>query len=489
MAGVTDREERYSFSWAGKRAAATLVDAPPIARLIGDPGGPAGDLATGHLFVEGDNLEALKLLRPSQADRVKLVYIDPPYNTGSADLPYADSFGGGAGTRTGRSPGQGLLSKGLPVGIARTGTADPPGTADRAHAAWLSLLYPRLILARRLLRADGLIAVSIDDHEVHRLRLLLDEVFGEGNFVAQITVQSNPRGRQAERFLATVHEYLLIYAKDADRIQIGGFALTEDQVREFKHQDATGRRYRLLGLRQRGSASRREDRPRLFYPIFVDPDSGRISVDPDPAFPIAVLPRKSTGADGRWMWSAEKVRAEIDRVEARLIARRGEWDVFVRDYLDLAAGDRRRRKARTIWDDPAFNYQHGTRELKALIGADVYRYPKPVALIRHVIDLAGDPEATVLDFFAGSATTAQAVLEANRSDGGRRRFVCVQSADPTGYPAYPTIADVARERIRRVLARLNAAGPGSVNPGCRPTDNGVTFLKVSGLADSDSAPP
>lgn len=470
MGRVDDRPERYTFTWAGKADAAALAASPPRTGLVGDAAAPAGTLAGSHLFCEGDNLDALKLLRPCLAGAVKLIYIDPPYNTGSADLAYSDSFGRSSGRWAGRPNGGDSPDA---AGCAGSGRPSP---ADRGHAAWLSLLYPRLILARQLLRDDGLIAVSIDDHEVHRLRLLLDEVFGEDNFLAQITVLSNPRGRQAERHFATVHEYLLIYSRDAARCAVGGLALTEDQAREFKYQDAAGRRYRLLGLRQRGSASRREDRPRLFYPVHVDPASGRVSVDPDPAFPVAVLPRKSTSADGRWMWSAEKVRAEIDRVEARPIARRGAWDVFVRDYLDLDAGDRRRRKARTIWDDPGFNYQHGTRELKVLIGAEAYRYPKPVALIRRLIDLAGDPEAIVLDFFAGSGTTAQAVLEANRDDGGRRRFVCVQSAEPIGHPSFPTIADVARARIRRVLDRIvgNAVGSVDETEGTCPVD----FLRL-----------
>ncbi|HEX2173154.1 MAG TPA: site-specific DNA-methyltransferase [Dehalococcoidia bacterium] len=461
--------ERYALTWAGKHAAGCLAETPPRVQLAAAGGGPPPDLTSGHAFIEGDNLDALKLLQTTHRRRVKLIYIDPPYNTGNAALPYADNFA------RARAPGRTVLEgAGSDPAAGAIGSSGP----DRAHAAWLSFLYPRLILARRLLREDGLIAVSIDDHEVHRLRLLLDEVFGEDSFIAQITVVSNPRGRQAERLVATVHEYLLLYAKRIDRCAVGGLALTADQLREFKHRDAAGRRYRLLGLRQRGSASRRADRPRLFFPLFIDPASGRVSVDPGPAFPIAVVPRKSTGAEGRWMWSAETVQANRNRVEARLIARRGEWDIFVRDYLDRPTGDQRRRKPRTVWDDRAFNYQNGTRELKEILGADVYQYPKPVALIRRVIEVAGDPEAIVLDFFAGSATTAQAVLELNQADGGDRRFLCVQSPEPTGHPDFPTIADLARERIRRVAARLSRDVPETDRCQRSAAENSVMFLRL-----------
>jgi adenine-specific DNA-methyltransferase len=355
------------------------------------------------------------------------------------------------------------------------------------------MMYPRLFLARQLLREDGVIFVSIDDHEVHNLRLLMNEVFGEENFIAQITIQSNPRGRQAERFVATVHEHVLVYARSTEQCVIRGAELTQEQIKEFKYQDETGRKYRLLGLRQRGSASRREDRPHMFFPLYVDPITSRASVTKSDQFSIEVLPKKSTGEDGRWMWGKETVQGNLDRIEARLIAPREEWDIFVRDYLVTDEGEKRERKFKTIWDDKALNYQNGTRELKEIFNTDqtLVEYPKPTYLLKQVIVMAGGgPEDIYLDFFAGSCTVAQAALELNREDDGNRRFIMVQLPEPTseGSPAkqagYENIAAIGKERIRRVIAQMQREREGQLPLETPETPEDLGF-KVFKLAPSN----
>jgi adenine-specific DNA-methyltransferase len=402
------------------------------------------EATTRNLFIEGDNLEVLKLLQKSYAGRVKLIYIDPPYNTGN-DFVYNDDF-----------------SEPLDEYLRRTGQLDDEGqslttnprASGRFHSNWLNMMFPRLRLARGLLSETGVIFVSIDDNEINHLRLLMDEVFGSENFITQITVQSNPRGRQSERFVATVHEYVLVYARNVDTCHIAGASLTEEQQKEFKFQDQAGRKYRLLGLRQRGSASRREDRPNMYYPIYVNPNNGSVSLDKHGPFQVEVLPKKSTGEDGRWMWAAKKVRESMSRIEAKLIGTRNEWDIFVRDYLQSDNGDDRTRKMKTIWDEKEINYQNGTQEVKRLFGAGVVDFPKPVALLKKIITMGGDNEGVYLDFFAGSCTTAQAVLELNRADGGTRQFICVQLPERVEVAGYATIAEIGKDRIRRAIKSM-----------------------------------
>ncbi len=477
---VDGRPERYSFTWAGKKDAIRLLQVPSRATLVPDKDESVAFDTTQNIFIEGDNLEVLKLLWKPYFGRVKMIYIDPPYNTGN-DFIYNDNYLDPLDTYlmlTGqRDVGGNLL-------------VSNPETSGRYHSTWLSFLYPRLFLARQLLQNDGVIFVSIDDNEVHNLRLLMNEVFGEENFIAQITIQSNPRGRQAETFVATVHEYLLAYSKDIDYCRLSGSPLTEKQMKEFKYQDKDGRKYRLLGLRQRGSASRRQDRPDMYYPLYVDTESGEVSTVKDSPFTVEVLPKKSTGADGRWMWAKEKVQKEIDKIEARLIRGRNEWDIFVKDYLDSEEGKERTRKLKTIWSDKSLNYQNGTQEIKELLGEGVYEFPKPTALLSEIITMTGDEDAVCLDFFAGSCTTAQAVLEMNRRDGGNRQFIMVQLPEPTPENSvarkvgYDTIAEIGKERIRRVIAKMNKEAEGKMDLSSREVPENLGF-NVFKLAESN----
>jgi adenine-specific DNA-methyltransferase len=401
--------------WAGKPEAAALAASPSECRLVKCTE-KSITIRSQNTIIEGDNLDALKLLRPRLAEKVGAIYIDPPYNTGNGFV-YRDR---------------------------------------RDHAGWLSMMLPRLALARELMREDAAIFVSIDDHEIDKLRLLMSEIFGEENFVAQICVQSNPRGRQADKHFATVHEYLVVYAKDHRRCKLQGMDLTEDQLDEFDGVDDEGRRYRLLGLRQRGAASLREDRPAMHYPIYVEPESGQVALAPHCESAVAVYPKKSTGQAGRWMWGKQKAQESLSLMEARMIARRNEWDIFIRDYVDDADGNCRKRKVKTIWDEKELNYQNGKRQLKQLLGEAPVDYPKPTGLLRKIIAMVEDKEAIFLDFFAGSGTLAHAVIEANIDDGGNRKFVLIQLPETTVNPRFPTIADICRERVSKVISSLDA---------------------------------
>ncbi|MBS1674252.1 MAG: site-specific DNA-methyltransferase, partial [Actinobacteria bacterium] len=367
---VEGPQERYQLDWPGKRAAAFVANAP-IAKTLRPVREESVDFdTTKNLFIEGDNLDALKLLQESYLGKVKLIYIDPPYNTGN-DFVYNDDFAESSSDyleRSGQESGHGerLIAN-----------SDSRG---RFHSDWLSMVYPRLRLARNLLSPEGILCASIDSHEVHNLRSIGDEVFGRDNFVAEIVVAANPRGRQSDSYVAGVHDSLLVWARDREFAVVGGRPLEPEQKKEFSYIDNELGHYRLLGLRQRGSASRREDRPDMYFSIYVSPDGADVSLDPVPGW-HEVLPRKSDGTDGRWMWGKEKCRRDKTRLVARWIERRSEFDLFVKDPL-VKSGAERLRKFKSVWDAKGFNNQNGTQEVKALLGGDYMSFPKPVALMK-----------------------------------------------------------------------------------------------------------
>lgn len=481
---VDDSPERYTFTWSGRRDAIRLLQTPTSATLVTAREESINFDESSHVFIEGENLEVLKLLYKAYFGKVKMIYIDPPYNTGK-DFVYPDNYADPLGLYlqlTGQRDSLGNL------------LTSNPDSSGRFHSNWLNMMYPRLFIARQLLRDDGVIFVSIDDNEVNNLRGLLNDVFGEENFIAQITVQSNPRGRQAENFVATVHEYVIVYSKNITRCNLGGIPLTDEQLAEFGNQDDQGRKYRLLGLRQRGSASRREDRPHMFFPIYVDPRTAKVSLVESDIYTEKVLPRKSTGEDGRWMWGKQKVEAEINRLEGRWIQARGEWDVYVRDYLVQNDGENRTRKFKTIWNEPQINYQNGTRELKAIFETNqtLVDYPKPVHLIKQVVTMAGgENDQIYMDFFAGSGTFAQAILEMNWQDKIKRRFVLVQLPEPVSANSpsdkFRTISEIGKERVRRVIKQGVNEDQGKDNSGFRVFKLAPSHFKAwSGSPDTDT---
>lgn len=469
----TEPTEHFGLTWPGKRQARRAAASPSHGTLVPCPGDGVDEATTRNIFIEGENLEVLKLLQKSYAGRVKMIYIDPPYNTGN-DFIYVDDYAESVESylRRTRQTGEGgeLLTTN-------------PKTGGRFHSNWLNMMYPRLVIARSLLDETGMIVISIDDNEVDHLRMLVAEVFGDENFIAQVTVQSNPRGRQSKALLAPVHEYLLLFAKSADDCVVQGKPLTPDQIAEFKYSDSNAQRYRLLGLRQRGSAWRRADRPNMFYPIYVCPEDARVSLERSDEFTDEVLPRRPTGEDSRWMWSASRVARDIDRIEAHLVSGRGQWDIFVRDYLTTDGDVDRTRKIKTIWQEAELNYQNGTQEVKELFqGVDIMPYPKPMSLMNRILQMSqSDDDEVVMDFFAGSCPMAQSVLELTGQVEGRRcRFIMVQLPEPTGRSDFPTIAEIGKERIRRVISRITAEGQPSLAPAqSLPPDLGFRSYRLA----------
>ncbi len=455
--------EHYELSWAGKAEARKEIQKQTTSTLIPDKQGSINFGETENLFIEGENLEVLRILQKSYFGKIKMIYIDPPYNTGNDSFVYPDDYAERLdeyNKRTGKTDEEGYLNK---QDLWRRNSRDN----GQFHSVWLSMMYPRLYLARNLLREDGMIFVSIDDNEVGNLKMLMNEIFGEENFIGQFIVQSNPRGSQSNKFSAIVHEYLLAFSKSAVEIESLGEELSDEMKSEYSFEMEDGRKYRLLGLRQRGGAWKRSDRPLLYYPIYVNPENGDISLTKDSKFSIEVLPIKPTTSEhGTWRWNKTKVSNNLKYLLGKRVQRENQevWDVFQKDVLEKDNGEERLTKPKTIWNEKEVNYQNGTTEVKSLFGGkDYFSFPKPTFLIKKIAKIASEEDDIILDFFAGSGTTAHAVLELNEEDGGNRKFICVQLPEALEETSgahnagYRTIADICKARIQKVVEKLQAS--------------------------------
>lgn len=472
---AADGDEKYGLNWHGKRRARQLALTPSTGTLLPYPEESVQWDTTQNLMIEGDNLEVLKLLQKSLAGKVKLLYLDPPYNTGK-DFVYPDNFQDNVKNYlelTGQAEGGQKLSS----------NAEASG---RFHTDWLNMMYPRLKLARALLRKDGAVFISIDDREVSHLRALANEIFGEENFVATVAVVNNMKGRNDKKHVAACHEYVVIYA--GPEFKSNGLPLTEEQRAAFKYVDDKGFKYALRDLRKRGGPDRREDRPNMFFPIFWDEATGRASLMRESPTDIEVLPIRGDGVEGRWRWGVDKVKKHLDWMHPKRSERTGRLDVEHRVYLDtsIAIDDEeeeddededvveRTSKPKSVWLGGEFSTDSGKRALKELLPGESFDFPKSIDFLRTCILLGTSGSEIVMDLFAGSGSTAQAVMQQNAIDGQSRRFVCVQLPEPLN-PADKsqkaaaaicdklglsrTIAELTKERLRRAAAKVKADNP------------------------------
>lgn len=471
---VEGPQERYQLEWPGKRAAAFAANAP-IAKTLRPSREESVDFnTTKNLFIEGDNLDALKLLQESYLGKIKLIYIDPPYNTGN-DFVYNDDF---AETKD--------------EYLVRSGQTDDHGVRlianlesnGRFHSDWLSMLYPRLKLARNLLTDDGVLIVSIDDNESANLRKIGDEIFGAGNFVAQIAVQVNPRGRHLDRFVAKTHESLMIFLRNSAAESITGIAKDGRMAEEYQRSDEGGP-FRLLGLRNRNQAFNPQTRPNLYFPLYVAPSTGQVSLDRTAEFSVEVFPDAPDGTPTCWTWGRERVVRDNSLLIAEVTG--SGWRIHRKDYLYGADGDVAKTLVKSVWLDGEFSNDQGRKAVKDLFGSAVMDFPKSSQLMKRLIDIAAGPESIVLDFFAGSSSMAHAVMLANAEDGGRRRFIMVQLDEPTdpksnaAKAGYSSIAELSKERIRRAGASV-AEEAGLTGAGL---DTGFRSLKIDSTNMAD----
>lgn len=439
---VEKRQTYYKFTWNGKEEARAYARVPSMGTLrpcveesSGKDGTP-GKFDSGNLYIEGDNLEVLKLLQGSYHKRVKMIYIDPPYNTGK-DFVYPDDYHN-------------------PIGEykALTGQTDDEGksthanseTSGRYHTDWLNMMYPRLILARNLLTDDGVIFISIDDSEQDNLKKLCNEVFGEENFIDNIIWKKRYGGGAKEKYLVSLHEYALMYCKSIDNISELFIPLSQESAetyyskRDEKYSVRGG--YRTHPL-EAGKAM--DARPNLIYPIAA-PDG------------TMIMPKR------QWLWGKERAYEALKNNELEIQkGNAGEWIVSSKQYLKDDDGNIRPGKMFSMIDD--IYTQHGTNEMISILGnAKIFSYPKPSALIKKLLQLGSDSDI-VLDFFSGSASTAHAVMQLNAEDGGNRKFIMVQLPEKceegteAAKAGYKNICEIGKERIRRAAKKIKDENP------------------------------
>lgn len=399
----------------------------PFRPLVPDPAKSCGD-DPDNLIIQGDNLQALKSLLPRYAGKVDLVFIDPPYNTGNEGWAYNDNV---------NSP---LMKEWL--------DGNPVNSEDMLrHDKWLCMMWPRLKLLRELLSDEGSIWVCVDDNEVHRAQSLMDEIFGEDRFVALFVVENNRKGRNDKEHVSLTHEYMLVYSND--EYLSGGLELTEKQRAEFEFTEPDGRSYALRDLRKRGSEDRREDREPMYFPIYWDRESNTLSLHRERKSDVKILPHRGDGSDGRWRWGVKRVSENLSLLVPR--EGNGRFDIDYKVYLEGDDGEVSRRP-KSVWVGPELSTDTSTREIKTLFdGKNPLKHaPKALEHVRRCIEIATRDDSIVLDSFAGSGTTAHAVLAQNAKDGGNRKFILVECE------AYAD--SLTAERVRRAIEGYSYTG-------------------------------
>lgn len=420
------KEEFYGLQWVGKREARRLASLAPEGTLIQVNGEGLNEEETNNILIEGDNLEVLRIMQKSYSRKIKMIYIDPPYNTGN-DFIYPDDYKEQIENylqKSGQADEEGLLTSN-------------PKASGRYHANWLSMMYPRIKLAKNLLQKDGLIFVSIDENEQANLKILMDEIFGEENYVDSIIWKKRYGGGAKEKYLVTLHETILVYAKSINDLPEIFVPLSEDDIkRYYKSKDSNFEirgPYRTHPLEATKSVGERKN---LIYPI-PGPDGNEI------------WPEK------QWWWDKDRVSKALEKGELEFVkTKNNTYTVHTKQYLRDENGIIRKTKAQSIIDD--IYTQHGTKEIERLFGdSTVFTFPKPSELIKRLISIADVKQnEIILDFFAGSGTTGHAVFAINDEDKLERNFILVQIPEKVGKNGYDTIADITKERLKRVINEL-----------------------------------
>ncbi|TAZ15416.1 site-specific DNA-methyltransferase [Rhizobium leguminosarum] len=449
-AAVDDQDEKYGLNWHGKRKARQIALTPSVGTLLPCPQESVDWEISRNLMIEGDNLEVLKLLQKSYAGNVNFIYIDPPYNTGR-DFIYPDDF---------RDNIKNYLSITGQIDSRGSKSTTNSESSGRFHTAWLNMMYPRLKLAHRLLSGDGSIAISVDDGELDNVRIIMSEIFGEENFLAQIIwrKRSTPPN---DKIIGANHDYIVLYSKSIDSVRLNLRERSEEQVARYRNPDQHPKGPWAPGDLMANVKGGRYVAS-LHFPI-INPNNGEEH-----------LP----GTNGNWRFSKETIDRLLQSDEIYF----GEDGLGKPKLKRFLADVKDGVTYPTIWDFVPLNTS-GSNEMKEIFGdATIFESPKPVGLIEELLRLGTDRNSTCLDFFAGSSTLAHATMSLNAKDQGSRRFVCVQlpEAVPSGSEAekrgFSTIAELSKERIRRAGDKIRRAVP---------TQTEYTGFRVFKLAQSN----
>lgn len=455
---VEGRDERYQFTWPDKRQAILAANAPLSKTLRPAREESVNFDETENLYIEGDNLDVLKLLQETYLGKIKMIYIDPPYNTGS-DFVYKDDFKQSAKEYIEASGQYDEEGNRLEKNIESNG---------RFHTDWLNMIYPRLKLARNLLSDDGVIFISIDDNEQANLKKVCDEIFGEGNFVSNILRRAKSGAGHDSKLLAVEYEYMLVYAKDIGQLEFVQKRINVENDPKYRYEDAHVKRrgkYYLRDLQYGGSKNTPSD-----WSVKL-PDGTEMRSD-------------AHGKSGHeWRWSKQKFEWGLKNDFIVFKKSDDKWKVYIKQYQFVDNNDELR--IRTVPYNSHFTEDLnslGTTEISTLFNRKIFSYPKPSNLIKRILQFASQDDSIILDFFSGSATTAHAVMDLNAEDGGNRKYILVQLPEETdekseAYKAgYKTICDIGKERIRRAGQKI--LEDNGDKDGIENLDIGFRVLKV-----------
>lgn len=432
---VEGRDERYQFTWPDKKKAILLSNSPISETLRPDKSESVDFDITENLYIEGDNLDVLKLMQETYLGKIKMIYIDPPYNTGG-DFIYNDDY---------EESAQEYLLKSGQYDAEKNQLVTNMESNGRYHTDWLNMIYPRLRIAKNLLAEDGVIFISIDDNELENLKKVCEEIFGETNFIANIVWKHTQQSKNDELYFSRQYNHTLVYARDKSLVKRFYFERTEEDNKNYSNPDGDPK-----GAWRSGDVRSPNYRKNLCFDI-IAPDGTHIKAP-----------------QNGWRWSEESIKEKISTGEIKF--KDDNSGIIRKIYLCDQPG----RTPENLWEGQRFGT---TRQAAAMIkelfdGVQVFDTPKPIELIEAMMQLVTDEDSIVLDFFSGSATTAHAVMDLNNKDGGHRRFILVQLSEETGeksdaYKAgYFNIVDIGKERIRRAGKKIKDAG-GHIDVGFR----------------------
>lgn len=453
LGDAIDSGDSYGLSWKGKSGVFAKIQEKTVETLRPDRDNSVDWDTTGNMFIEGDNLAALRILHKSYYGKVKMIYIDPPYNTGN-DFVYNDDF---KQTRRSYEAEAGIVDD---EGNVTRDDGLRPNTGGHKHSNWLNMMYPRLFLARNLLRQDGVIFVSIDDNEVHNLRLMMNEIFGEENFVAQVIWERAYAPVNLKHYFSESHDYIVCFARNIEQLGKLSLKRSDEADARYKNPDNDPR-----GPYKADNFSVGPANPKNIYEITTP--GGRVVLPPN-----------------GYSWRFSKERTEELLADNRIWF--GESGNNVPAYKRFLSEVKDGVTPMTIWKYSDVGHsQDATKEVKELFdGASFFDYPKPTKLIKKLAELCTTNDDIILDFFSGSGTTAHAVAELNAEDGGNRKWICVQLPELTDEKSeafkagYRTIADIACERIRRASAKIRADHADKLADRQTPLDLGFRAYRV-----------
>lgn len=488
--GLELSHESYSLNWLGKSYARLLANENPLTMLKEDKehNSLEENKDSENILFKGDNLEVLKHLKNAYENQIKMIYIDPPYNTGGDGFVYNDN----------RKFSMEELSQlaGVSLEEAKRILSFTQSNSN-SHSAWLTFMYPRLYIARELLKDEGTIFISIDDNEASQLKLLCDEVFGEENFIAEIPTIMNLKGNQDNFGFADTHEYFYVYGKNKEKSILGKFDINEEAIEKEWAVDEYGLFKKADSLRRTGDDAARNRRPKGWFPVFITKNHDiYVTEDDKPKSEddYILYPINEDGEELSWSWSKKKIIND----NYNLIVTNGGKNLNIYKKQRPQIGDLPTKKPKSFFYKPEYSTSTATTQLKNLLGEKVFKAPKPVPFVKDLIYIGSNDDDLVLDFFAGSGTTAHAVMELNK-DGGNRRFILAQLAekiDPkknkTAYDFVkdklkiqkPTIFDITKERITRASQKIKEEILQDVTKDISDYDLGFKIFETTALLDN-----